>query len=61
MNELFSYYEGELDVFISESLIIKDTLLKRIISEVSDNLIKELKQKGIEIDTTYGKQSDFIC
>jgi len=28
MNELFSYYEGELDVFISESLIIKDTLLK---------------------------------
>ena len=50
MNELFSYYEGELDVFISESLIIKDTLLKRIISEVSDNLIKELKQKGIEAE-----------
>lgn len=42
MNELFSYYEGELDVFISESLIIKDTLLKRIISSY-DSLTTDKK------------------
>ena len=48
MNELFSYYEGELDVFISESLIIKDTLLKRIISSY-DSLTTDKNQRGQDV------------
>lgn len=53
MKELFKYYEGDLNVFIAESLITKDLLIKRIISLVSDTLISDLKEKGVVIDNTF--------
>ena len=39
MNDLFKYYEGELKDFIAEALVTKDTLIKRVISPASENLI----------------------
>ena len=53
MKELFTYYEGDLDVFIAESLITKDALIKRVITIVSDTLISDLNDKGIVIDNTF--------
>lgn len=53
MKELFTYYEGDLDVFIAESLITKDTLIKRVITIASDTLISDLNDKGVDIDNTF--------
>lgn len=50
MSDLFIYYEGELNVFIAEALVTKDTLLKRVISAASERLIYDLQDLGVSID-----------
>lgn len=53
MSDLFSYFEGELEDFIVEAIATKDSLLKRVISNVSDSLILDLYDRGVIIDETY--------
>lgn len=53
MNDLFSYFEGPLDAFITEALNTKDALIKRVIAKVTEGLVDDLKDIGIIIDTTY--------
>lgn len=50
MSDLFIYYEGELNDFIAEALVTKDTLLKRVISAASERLIYDLLDLGVSID-----------
>lgn len=53
MSDLFAYYEGDLENFIAQSLITKDTLLKCVISTATESLVNDLLHIGIVIDETY--------
>ncbi|MCR5326151.1 MAG: hypothetical protein K6E37_05295 [Bacteroidales bacterium] len=53
MSELFAYYEGELQAFISDALASKNALLKRIISSVTEKLVEDLEYLGVTIDESY--------
>lgn len=53
MNKMFSYYEGKLEEFISDSLHTQGSLIKRVISEVSAHLVMDLHNYSIFIDTSW--------
>lgn len=53
MNNLFSYYEGELNKFISEALAGHEPFIKRVISEVSASLAEDLHKMGIVVDVSW--------
>ena len=54
MNDnIFAYYEGGLEDFIAKSLLTKDTLLKCVITMVSENLVSDLQDMGVVIDQSY--------
>ena len=53
MDDAFTYYDGELKDFIAEASSTKETLLKRIISPVVETLVKDLRERGIIINSTY--------
>lgn len=53
MNDLFSYYEGELGDFIAEALLDPNHFIKRVILGASESLVDELHQCGIDIDATW--------
>ena len=54
----FSYYDGSLKDFISDSLSMPGMLIKRIISEVSQQLVDDLEKMGVEIDLTWKHTMD---
>ena len=58
MADLFKYYEGDLMDFITESLNTKDKLIKRILAKVNDNLVADLLDIGICIDTSWSHTLD---
>lgn len=53
MAELFTYYKGKLKDFIAEALITKDKLLKIVIAPASENLVIDLQNIGISIDSSW--------
>lgn len=53
MNELFSYYAGGLEDFIVDALITKGTLIKRVISNTTPELVNDLRLKGVNIDVSW--------
>lgn len=58
MSDLFSYYQGPLADFLSEARSSKDSLIKTIISSVSERLVSDLLKMGISVDTSYSHTLD---
>lgn len=46
----FTYYNGDLRDFIAKSIVIKDSLLKIVISNATETLVIELLKKDINIE-----------
>ena len=53
MSELFSYYDGELDEFIADAMLNSGEFIKRVISDVSANLVEDLRQRNVIVDVTW--------
>lgn len=53
MNNLFSYYVGELNEFVSEALAGHGPFIKRVISKVSASLVEDLYSMGVVVDASW--------
>ena len=60
MSELFSYYDGELDEFIADAMLNPGEFIKRVISDVSANLVEDLRQRNVIVDVTWKHTLDIF-